>query len=414
MNDVILKEQEIINRFLHSDLSKSPFSVTPYVRWHTRTSVSEFDILIRYKSINLAVVEIKQSLKDTNSLRLAKQIINDAFNILNCHFGIITDNTDFYLCNVDNKETYQKYTFESIVKTIINHKFVHTLRFEELSNALNNILQNNELEEFVGYFDEYDDHFYFKENKELEFWQQLLKSNHSGINTIYRYTSLETALLILKNNTYRMYGIVGMNDKSEIDYFDNYCNSTDKAQSYPILNNLFLSSCSLLKDNLTMWRLYGDDAKGVCLSFDINPNITDSFLLQSISYEDDQRINTKLNIIKDLLNVNVVFNDIDKWKHFFKANDYIIEQEVRLLFQDTGQSVLVKNKDWIKSKDNSIINPYVEFEIFNNTEFPLILKEIRLGPKCPEQETNKYQIQELIRQHKLSINVRLSEIKNYR
>ena len=96
----------------------------------------------------------------------------------------------------------------------------------------------------------------------------------------------------------------------------------------------------------------------------------------------------------------------------FRVEDYSIEQEVRLLFFDNANPY-VKNREWIKTTDHSIINPYVEFDI-NNTKFPLILKEIILGPKCPEKLTNEYQLNELIQQKEYLIEVKSSSISNYR
>lgn len=408
MNDFIFQRQKTINRFLDSDLGKNPFSVTPDVKWHAET-VSHFDILVHYKSIYLAVVEITQSLQEATNMELAKLRISEAFHIINCHFGIISDNTDFYICEINNNE-YHKFDFEGVVNFIINHQFVHDLIYKQDYTNISSILNNNKLEDFVERLQKIDGHFSFSENDETNFWQKLLKLEGKDFTTIYRYTSLDAALSILNNKTYRMYGIVGMNDKSEIDYFDEYCYAAKDMISYQELNNLFLSACSLLKDNLTMWRLYGDDAKGVCLSFDINPNIINDFVLQTISYADDEKKDANLDIIHDLLNANVVFSDIGKWKHFFKTKDYSIEQEVRLLFQNKDS---VKKRDWIKSNDYSIINPYVEFDLFDS-EFPLTLKEIVLGPKCPEKETNKYQLIDLINQNNLPISVNISDIKNYR
>lgn len=408
MNDFMLKEQETIKKFLDSDLGKNPFSVTPDVKWHAET-ISHFDILVHYKNIYLAVVEITQSLQEAQNMELAKLRISEAFHIINCHFGIISDNTDYYICEINNNE-YHKFDFEGIVKYIINHQFVHDLIYKQDYTNISSILNNNKLDDFVGRVQKIDGRFSFSENDETSFWQQLLKQEREGFTTIYRYTSLDTVLSILSNKTYRMYGIVGMNDKSEIDYFDDYCDSTKNTLLYPILNNIFLSSCSLLKDDLTMWRLYGDDAKGACLSFNIKPNIQNSFILQAISYANDKRNDVKLDVIKDLLKNKVDFNEIDKWKHFFKAKDYSIEKEVRLLFQNKDT---VKKRDWIKSNNYSIINPFVEFGLFDS-DFPLTLKEIILGPKCPEQDTNKNQLQELINQNNIPISVNVSDIKNYR
>lgn len=413
MNDFELKEQETINRLLDSDLSKSPFSVTPHARWHTSTSVIEFNILISYKSTNVAVVEIMQSLQDAQSIEMAKIKIRDACHIHNCPLGIITDNIDFYIFEINNKDYYQKCTSDNVVNNILNHKFVHDLIYEQKYNCIKNVLENNGLKTFTKCFNKNDGNFYFKRNKEEIFWKQLLIQKHLT-STIYRYTSLETAFLILKNMTYRMYGIVSMNDKSEIDYVDAYCNTKTNTSSNQLLNNSFISSCSILKDNLTMWRLYGDDAKGACLVFDIKTDSQKDFIIHEVSYADQQGNDPKLDIIKHLTQNDVIFKDIDKWKHFFKSKDYSIEEEVRLIFQDTFKSSIVKNRDWIKTNDYSIINPYVEFDLFNTPQFPLQLKEIILGPKCPERETNIYQLQELIRRQKLTISVKASNIKNYR
>lgn len=412
MNDYILKEQETIDRFTKSALNKKPYSVVPNVRWHTQYTVTYFDIFIECNNIPLAVVAFIIAPDHRRSVEFAQRQISNAFHFTDCHYGIITDHNEFYLRDKNNKE-YQSKDLKDIITLLLNYNFQQNPDNDEATpphKDLYDILKNGGYNDFIGNLNENNGKYYFYNNyDESCFWQKLLDDGVNKQDTIYRYTSLDTAFWILKNKTYRMYGIVGMNDKSEVDYFDNYYNEK-KTLSYKMLNDLFLSSCSLSYDNLTMWRLYGDDAKGVCLVFNIKPHFSNNFILQAISYADDKRQDDKLDIIKDLLKTNVVFSDIDKWKHFFKAKDYSIEKEVRLLFQDKDS---VKKRDWIKSNDNSIINPFVEFDLLG-TEFPLELKEIILGPKCPEKETNRYQLQELIQQHKLPINVRLSEIKNYR
>ena len=164
-----------------------------------------------------------------------------------------------------------------------------------------------------------------------------------------------------------------------------------------------------------MWRLYGDDAKGVCLTFEINNKHTQDFLLQSVSYAKDKGKDENLDLIKKLMSKHFVFQEIDKWKHFFKAKDYTIENEIRLLFMDDKSNKAVKTRDWLKTNNSSIINPYIEFNI-DSEEFPLTLSEVMLGPKCPEKETNEEQLKELIRQkgYVNQIDVKSSSIKNYR
>jgi len=47
--------------------------------------------------------------------------------------------------------------------------------------------------------------------------------------------------------------------------------------------------------------------------------------------------------------------------------------------------------------DDNIFNPFIDFKL-NDIEFPLELREIVLGPNCPEKNLNKVQLEELIRQ----------------
>lgn len=412
-NDYILKEQETIERFTKSALSKPPYSVELNVRWHTQYTVTYFDILIEYNSIPLAVVAFILAPDHRRSVEFAQRQISNAFHFTDCHFGIITDHNEFYLCDKNNKE-YQSKDLKDIITLLINYNVQQNPDNDEATpphKDLYDILKNRGYNDFIGNLNENNGNYYFYNNyDESCFWQKLLNDGVNKQDTIYRYTSLDTAFWILKNKTYRMYGIVGMNDKSEVDYFDNY-NNEKETLSYKMQNDLFLSSCSSSNDNLTMWRLYGDDAKGVCLVFDSKTVSQKGFLIQAVSYANEQGIDPKLEIIKNLINNNIVFKDIDKWKHFFKSKDYSVEQEVRVLFQSKDS---VKKRDWIISKDYSIINPFLEFNIFNNSGFPLVLKEIILGPKCPEQETNIYQLNELAKQNDLSISIRPSDIKNYR
>ena len=409
LRNYLITEQEVINKFRNSDLNKMPFSVESNIEWRNGHNVFEFDIVVRYDNIPLAVVEIKQSLNNSRSMDFAKKTITRAFGFLNCKYGVITDNNDFYLFEINNRENCEKLNFDEIISKIQRVSEPKHLVIENLKQ----ILDNNDMGEFVEKLEQQDGAIYFKDDEETLFWEKLLGTKEDCPELLYRYTTFDTAFSILKNGTYRMNGIVGMNDISEIDYFDDYCYTSKKKPSYQTLNNLFISSCCSLKDNLTMWRLYGDDAKGICLVFKIIHNANKDFMLQTVSYANDKNKNDRLDLVKKLINNKVVFNYIDKWKHFFKAFDYSIEKEVRLLFSG---DIKTENRDeigWIKTAGHSIINPYVEFDI-EKSEFPLELKEIVLGPKCPEIKTNENQLKELIRFKGYDIEVKTSSIKNYR
>ena len=88
--------------------------------------------------------------------------------------------------------------------------------------------------------------------------------------------------------------------------------------------------------------------------------------------------------------------------------------------------------DWVLTYTHTILNPIIDFQL-NSSVFPIQLKEIMLGPKCPEQEINKVQLEEMLRQKRKhirknnkdssksridskldKINIELSSIKHYR
>jgi len=240
--------------------------------------------------------------------------------------------------------------------------------------------------------------------------------------------------------SFRMSGIVGMNDKSEVNYVDVYLNGVQKpiSKEHPntiiALNKRYITSCTKFsrKDDLTLWRLYSDDAKGVCLVFQVKQNnLNNHVLLQKVKYADKFGKHKELDLLKQIKeNVETItgfkfeFRKIGYWKHFFKPFDYAIEEEVRLLIIDNDSLGKIK-ADWVRTYTHSIINPVMDFRL-NSGSFPIQLREIILGPKCPEQETNLVQLQEMIRRKRREITeksydsnfntlkVGLSEIKHYR
>ena len=67
---------------------------------------------------------------------------------------------------------------------------------------------------------------------------------------ICRYTSLNTIYDMLNYISFRMSGIVGMNDKTEVNYVETYLNGIEKPlikehyNTIIALNNRYITSCS--------------------------------------------------------------------------------------------------------------------------------------------------------------------------
>ncbi|MCH7535890.1 MAG: hypothetical protein IH948_09155, partial [Bacteroidetes bacterium] len=125
------------------------------------------------------------------------------------------------------------------------------------------------------------------------------------------------------------------------------------------------------------------------------------------------------------------FQTLNTWKHFFKPFEYSIEEEVRLLYVENSVAKY-KDKGWVITSGIDILNPYVDFKL-NGDNFPIELREIILGPNCPDKRLNKVQIEEMVRQKKREketddkgkptsiskyslkyLKVKLSKIESYR
>ena len=219
--DISKVEQDAIKRFKNNEvLNTLPFSVESNVKWKNGDYPTEYDIIIYFNGIPYAVVEIKPSLSSKLYFEYARRSVDMAFKLIKISYAIITDNNDFYICDSKNTKNFQKLDFQSIISVIQNGVDIHIVENELLGREIENILTKYSMESFVNQLENTNGRYYFKEKAETEFWRALLEQTDYKVKKIYRYTTLDTVFFLLKNGTYRMNGIIGMNDKSEIDYFE--------------------------------------------------------------------------------------------------------------------------------------------------------------------------------------------------
>jgi len=234
--------------------------------------------------------------------------------------------------------------------------------------------------------------------------------------TVSHYTSLDACFNIIKSQEIRITCIVGLNDKSEINFSD----LSDVKEPYnqkriDKYHERFIFSLSQLRDNLNQWRLYGDDGRGVCLHFRYKPFMDDNhFVYKKISYGRGY-----VEFLKDLRNTilkikNLKFVTSDKfftYRYFFKNEAYKEEEEIRLLFLNDLKN---KTSNWYLNRYN-IINTYLTFQL-NSADFPLQLWGLTLGPKCPQLELNDAQLKKYIREDPKLKGLRIfkSQIDCYR
>ena len=257
---------------------------------------------------------------------------------------------------------------------------------------------------------------------EDSFFKKLLPRNRE-IDRMCRYTTMDSAFLLLKNLRQNMCNVLCMNDKSEGIY-------AEKRVFGRILNiyeRTFAESdhcyiVSLLdarkEDDLTMWRLYGNDAKGVCITYDRNPATKENFYMARVSYGrliDGREVHYELDFLRDILRHNygdgwrLRFNRWGIWKHFFKSYLFSDEREIRLLYYD-------KNNDrepfeWIKNEQSQIVT---KMQLFTIEEFPLRITRMIVGPKSPEPSLISRQLQLLSLAQHVNIEIIPSRIDIYR
>ena len=89
-----------------------------------------------------------------------------------------------------------------------------------------------------------------------------------------------------------------------------------------------------------MFRLYADDAKGVCLEYSIDKDLLQNsrFVLEPKNKtKKKKQTHPELDFVCDMVKEKIHGKKLDLrrlsvWSHFFKPFEYRDEQEVRLLF----------------------------------------------------------------------------------
>lgn len=402
------------------EILTSPYELRQGITLSSRT-INRYDpdYVITKDGVIIAVVEVIRSAIIDEGVH--RRLANIA-RIFSCAFGIIYcyDIGDILVLDVREDKSYDApykliQTFEGFrdvlydksstiptqddwkreIRKIINE--AQDLRYTEAGLKALEVLQSKHVE-----YDQVTKRCWVEDkNEEHDFFKAILRPYE--IEDICRYTTYGFLERILKEKKQSVCSIVCMNDETECYYADDYItNHGDEkvkdalSMNYEELNDCQISSCTDIKmaDNLSMWRMYGDDAKGVCLKFKVRKDLLDTkhFFLYYVSYAEEDNKHTELDLIARLKELKIFdysfeFKTWYIWKHFFKPVYYKEEKEARLLyFRQKGDQL-----KWVKA--DSIMAPVIEFSIENGKdEYPLVLSEIMLGPKFPEAKTNVVQI----------------------
>ena len=409
----------------------------------------------------LACIEVKSDISISVKLESAKNQVLLYQADLNSYWAIITDGKRYYVHSLADGDNIfvEKNNAEDVLHTILGLRI-------EVDKDGNRSNEDSEIGELRNYFIELckkyksistiksvekvltdvsnenckvtSSRYTFDRSFENHFFQELLGDYKK--DEVVRYVPFKSAYRSLNEQTIVMVSLIGMNDVSECYYADQYFamkRGDDTSKSVlpaenKLLNNTYILSCNdlYMEDNLTMWRLYGDKCKGVCIKMIIEKaklEQDNSFILAPVSYgkkEGDNLTHPQLDFVNDILSIKIgnrslTFETWCYWKHFFKDHRYSDEKEVRLLYTGKGCG----ERKWILTDDSEIPCPMSVFPVKtlpnHSNDFPLTLTKLLIGSKCSDQETKKRQLEELIQERnrgyeKNYVIVDTSKIDNFR
>lgn len=391
----------------------------------------------------VAVFEVKRYPQAWTVHKQLDFSLTRSFGVQGIRYSVLTDGDDFYMWSQENRE-YLKTDFDTVLDTIKNGLPVlgNVPTTNEINHAITeaaikvNLKQNNAIKSFL---DRTRKKALFKTDAktgkiefstpsaEDAFFAFLLNVRIPA--KLCRFTTRHNLFLLLKDGKQNMCSIVCMNDRSEETYADKKIGWDDSWSNIHLENNnsFILSLMPEYKsDDLTMWRLYGDDAKGVCLNYEIKEKqrgrrLRGDFYISCISYGESDKVHRELDFLSGVMKINInhwqlQLNRWHIWKHFFKSFRFKDEKEVRLLYLSDGNNK--EDKQWIENSDSGIVSKMLLFPMKPTNTFPLILTNVIVGPKAPEPRKIAEQFSFMVSQewdrYSTQILIRQSDIKEYR
>ena len=398
----------------------------------------DIDILISKNARLFANVEIKKSLSAPQILNRALAIASRTATQINLPLCIVCSEEELYystnqgsefshiplytvddLCGLLSENVIEDDAdvtwpeFKTHLEELIGRSKLGEAKKDSLLSTINDIADNdvtvNNADEGVFSISSVDDpnNVYAFEDKLFE----ILVGGQFNGERLCRYTSLYSLYRTINEQSQSMCSIVCMNDKTETDYVTNWVgNNNSSLFTAKEANGCYILSCcdQSQSDDLTFWRLYGDDGNGVCINYKVNRDILQPFIIAPVCYANENGEHPELDFIKNMLNTQIhhrrlVLQRFQVWKHFFKPYEYSIEKEIRLLFHCDCQSNETDEyrntfqppfkRKWIYNDTYNILAPIVTFGIKNSdNKFPLEIESIILGPKTSERLVNKGQI----------------------
>ena len=171
---------------------------------------------------------------------------------------------------------------------------------------------------------------------------------YDGQNHFLHYTSLQGLISILKSRRIRLYDFNNFNDPTEFIYANRYFqNFSDDKELREYKRQFFaLSLCDysdeLVNNNINLWRLYADNGKGACITFEVeqdNISKLHDFAFGRIKYNPTPE---RIKELEEILERDAKFQKENNFRCnnlpdliaplccFYKSDLFKIENEVRL------------------------------------------------------------------------------------
>ncbi len=406
-----------------------------------------FDLVIFYHDDAICGIEYKYKVAGSLFYDRFQESTIARFKKVGLRYGVAyTSDRGIYFWKKDSY-SFETFSFDNMVTAIKgNQKCGNRIKSERIKEQfkeflpaeLSGYLSTEQTETLLDLFSEgnlkYEEKsasMWLEPAAEDELFKILLRQKNVDVDYehVCRYTSLNSLFLAMKGRSHVMCSITCMNDKGETSYADKYVGYGSFASSDNSIkenNDCFILSCcnEEMADNLTMWRLYGNDGKGVCLEYEVDLSKVDNkeFFFGPVSYGLSRNNHPALEFVRKIRhwkNEGWRF-DLKRWyiwKHFFKSHLFKEEHEVRLLYIWTEKSQ--EKPEWIMDASNNIASRICVFPI-DEERLPLSLIKAIIGPKCPEQGSNVDQFNYMNRQTKtmpdnwLKPAVKASIIEDYR
>lgn len=442
-----MKESEIVNRVQAMFSTKPEFTCA--MEYLYSDSFKRADIMVFYNEEPYACIEVKTNLSYDRAKENGKQQLEYGRDRLLLRFGVLTDGKHAILYDwwkdgeeqeIRNKTLEQiiDYIYDERDKTILQTYTEKTNKHDKKKYDVNTYIEKfckifNEIfpEQKISIADVETGKgktIKLKEDVEYALFDTLFPPFEG--NEVCRFTTLSSIFASLDNNSYRMVATDGMNDTEDGTFlWKELYGEKEKEQLLPKeRRTIFIWSCSPIESvsDLTMWRLYADDTRGVCLEFNTKTmDEKEGFFLRKVCYEDDQPYNIFVRFVRLLKEFQeesggfiFVFNNWDLWRAFIKSKEYKVEQEIRLAFIPSKDGIVQPEIKWLMTKSNQIISEYLDIKDDSMKSFPLELKKIWIGAACPERAVNKQQLKKMIETSEgfkgKNIEVDISKVDNYR